>query len=109
MNSRGRITFRVTCVVDKNKIIAHVTIDKKNKSVHLHLYGEIFGKKSMPIQVKNSNTEFKEGKETALLMQILTGHFAGQPFQIDTIEESDDQEDFSTMGKPVRIIVRLKG
>lgn len=93
MNSRHLIPFTVACTIGKSKIVAHAVIDKKNTSVHLHLYGEIFGNKRMPIQVKNSNMEIIDGKETELITQVLTAHFSGQMFKLDKIEKKNDQKE----------------
>ncbi len=108
MNLTHQIPFTVACSIGDNRIVARAVIDKKNNSTHLHLYGEMFGSKQVPMQVKNSDMKFIEGKEAELITQVLTDHFLGQPFQVKKIERLNFQEELSIQGDPLRIIIRLR-
>jgi hypothetical protein len=89
MNSPHQISFRVSCSIGNESVIALTLIDKKNNSVHFHLYGKMFGGKRQPIQVKNSGMELIVGKEEELITKILTDHFSDKEFQINTIEKQN--------------------
>jgi len=103
-----QILFKIECAVGDNRIVVYAIIDRKNKSIHLHFHGDMFSNKRKPIlQMKNSGIALKEGKETELITSILTDYFSDQRIEIKNIEKLNDQEDLSTQGHPLRIIIRL--
>ena len=108
MKTSHHIPLTVACSIGKDRVLAQVVVDRKNNSVHLHLHGEMFGKKRMPIQVKDSEMQFTEKNEVELITQILADHFSGQPVQILSIKKLNDQKDLNAPGDPFRIIVRFK-
>lgn len=109
MSSLHQVSFKISCSIGHERVVALTFIDKKNNSVHLHLYRELFDNKRSPIQVKNSDMELTEGKESELITKILTDHFSDENFQINTIEKLVDMKEVNIPGNPLKIIVRLKG
>ncbi len=108
MNSSHQISFRVSCSIGNERIVGVAVVDRKNSSVHLHLYAEMFGSKQTPIQVRNSDIELQAGKESELITKILMDHFSDNQFRIESIEKLSETQESSIPGQPLRIIVRLK-
>lgn len=103
-----RSAYKASCSVGEERVIAHFTFDKKNNSIHMHFYGETFGKKKTPIQVHRADIKFPEGKDTDLVRQILAEYSPAMGIQVNRITKLDTKKSMPE-GYPKRIIVRYQG
>jgi len=103
-----QIPFKIACSIGEKDVEVRAVVDQKNNSVHVHLYGDMFGNKRKPIQVKNSGMRLTKGNEAELITHILTDYFSDQQVKVGKIEKLNDQEEPGTQHYPFRIIIRLE-
>lgn len=100
--------FELTFTVDMARVVAFAFSDPTNKSIHLHLYSEIFPKGRKPIQIKNIDSEFPLDKQEAAIKRIIGDLFPNQKVEIGgiTIKETKSRPDVK--GPVKRVIARFR-
>jgi hypothetical protein len=98
--------YSVTGSIGINKIKAHVMLDKKNNSVHMHFYGDVFDTAQKSIVVKHADTRFPEGEGVDLVKRIVLDEFSPKKVQIKDVTL---ETGFSELTPPARrTIIRFK-
>lgn len=82
--------YYVTGSVGTDDISAHVILDKKNNSIHIHFFGAIFGKTHSPILVKHSNAKFPEDEGIHLAKQIIMSELKDKKVQIKSVTRIEE-------------------
>jgi len=107
--SSVRSQYRVTGLVETDELIANVTIDRKNNSIHMHFYRKMSGNQRRPILVKDLNTKFPEGKDADVVKQVIIGELANKKVQIENMTLLKEGEmPVEDIKYPHRIIIRFK-
>lgn len=102
-----KLLYAVTGSIGTDDITAHVILDKKNNSIHIHFFGKIFGDTKKPILVKHSNSKFPEDGGVDLVKQIVMGEFTNKKIQIKRVIAM--KETTIEQAKPTqRTIIRFK-
>jgi hypothetical protein len=107
MSSPAKPLYSVTGSIGMDDITAHVILDRKNNSIHIHYYGKIFGNIQKPILVKHSNTKFPEDGGVELAKQIVIDELARKNVQIkrvDTMKGTSVEQTKPTQ----KVIIRFK-
>lgn len=99
--------YYVTGSFGTDDISAHVILDKKNNSIHIHFFGAIFGKTHNPILVKHSNTKFPEDEGIHLAKQIVIGELIDKKVQIKRVTTKEEIPADQTKPQQ-RTIIRYK-
>ncbi|HZY79473.1 MAG TPA: hypothetical protein VFE50_08120 [Cyclobacteriaceae bacterium] len=87
---------------------AEVTIDRKNRSVHLHLYGDMFEGRKTKTEVRTYETPFLDIDDRDAVREIMMGLISGKDMQIKKIVKRRSVVDRrSGVKSPKRIIVRF--
>ena len=100
--------FRVSGAIGQEKIKAYVKIDKRNYSIHIHLYGKSFGSKRTPISVKKAAIKFPEDNDDNLVKEVLTSKFLDHKVIVSRIIKIRAMDKTTEQNHPHRIIVRFK-
>ena len=108
MKSLARFHYCVTGYMGTDDMTAYVIFDKKNNSIHIHFYGNMFGNQRRPILVKHANTKFPDGNDVDLVKQIVVGELPNK-VQIEKVVAIKEDEIFSEPTRhPQRTIIRFK-
>ena len=99
--------YYVTGCIGIDDISAHVILDKKNNSIHIHFFGKIFGKTYSPILVRHSNAKFPEDEGIHLAKQIVVDELNDKKVQIKAITAKEGIPTDQTKPKQ-RTIIRYK-
>jgi hypothetical protein len=85
MGSHVKSIYSVIGSIGTEDVTAHVILDRKNNSVHVHFYGKIFGNIQKPILVKHSNAKFPEDGGVDLVKQVVIGELTDKKVQIKRV------------------------
>ena len=107
MRSPAKPMYSFTGSIGTDDITAHVILDQKNNTVHIHFYGKIFGDTQKPILVKRSNMKFPETGGVELAKQIVLGEFTNKNVQIERVTLEMGTPVVPT-NPPQRTIIRFK-
>jgi hypothetical protein len=101
--------YAVTCSIKSGDITACAILDKKNSSIHLHFYSEIFGSGRRPILVKHVNTKFPDGDDVSLIKEFIMGELPKEKVQINRVTMMKEKEVPANQTRhPHRVIIRFK-
>src|SRR5689334_22032285 len=96
------ITYKVSCLAAKDKVVALITPDRTNHSVHMHFFGDEFGNKRTPIQVKKATMKFPEGTDNEIIRQMIEDYGPIAGLQVKRVSKVTDKT--AMTGTPMRII-----
>lgn len=101
--------YSVTGSIGTDDMTAHVILDKKNNSIHIHFYIKMFGNERKPILVKHANVKFPEGDDAAMIENIILRELPNKKVDIKKIAVMKEKEEGSEPTQhPHRIIIRFK-
>jgi len=107
MSSPPKPSYSVAGSIGTDDFTAHVMLDKKNHSVHVHFNGDMFDKSQKTILVKHAKTKFPEGENADVARQIVIDEFPDTQVQIKSV--TAEIENPQEQNKPSqRTIIRFK-
>ncbi len=109
MAQKNKPQYVVKGSIESAEVLAHVILDKKNNSIHVHLYGSKFDDQQKPILVKQADSKFPECEDVELVRQVVEGELRSYELQIREIKVlKEDKILVEQFAHPHRIIVRFK-
>jgi hypothetical protein len=107
MRSSVKSLYSVTGSIGRDNIKARVILDKKNNSIHIHFYGNIFGNTQKPILVKHSDAKFPEDGGVEFAKQIVIAELGDKKVQIKRVT-TEKETPVEQTKPPQRTIIRFK-
>lgn len=101
------IPYKVIGTIDTSKAETIVLLDKKNKSIHLHIYCEKLENKKIPIKVSQMETEYPIDDANTVISQIMNEEMADKSLTFKTIEKINESYVNDNL-HPIRIIRRYR-
>lgn len=101
------ISYKAIGTIDAAKAEVIVLFDKKNKSIHLHIFCEQFCKTKIPIKVRKMDTEYPIDDANSVIQQIMNEEMIDNSLTFESIEKINESVVDDSL-HPIRIIRRYK-
>ena len=82
--------YSVNGTIGADEFKAHIVLDKKNNSIHIHFFSNYFGNSKKPILVKQANTKFPEIVNIDLVKEIINAEIDSEEINFANISEEKE-------------------